>query len=321
MTDVLIPWRSKKKASVYLKNKNISRGIAKSRLRDITPDSWDWKKQRKYMLPTYGPRNTWVIDLFFPGKFMYLIGININTRYGIALKPSNIRKMPNGGWRIPRTNLKTTKTLLNMLNKFINNTRGALKFDYLISDQESAFKSREFKKFCRDNNIEHIVYEKNKFGGLIDTNADSRGNHSMLGMVDRFIRTIRQMAYNLGVKNQNIDPDTMYDILQEYNHSPHTTFYRILGKDITPSEMAQNPKLEDKFVSILAKKKFLIKNKPGYNLEKKRVRVYNEAHVFDKVRPKLLPGVFDVVGRDGYLYIVKRGQYTLKLPRYLLKAV
>ena len=313
----IVPWKSQRKAEEYMSRKRYTETQKKERRQARIPDSWSWKKARKLMLPTFGPRYSFAIDLFFPGKFMYLLAINLNTRKAYAIKPSPIRKMPRGGWYVPRTNLKTGFQCAAMLSLLCRQTP----VHYLLSDQEKGFMGVRFQGYCRANNIQHEVYVKNKFGGLIDTNADSRGNHSMLGLIDRLTRTIRQLAYNLGVKNQDIDPDTMNYILDEYNNSPHTTFWNVLHRAITPKEMDNNPELEDEFVNILAKRKFLIKNQSEYDLEGKRVRVYNEAHVFDKVRPKLLPGLFDVAGRDGYLYVVKKGNNVLKLPRYLLKAI
>ena len=45
------------------------------------------------------------------------------------------------------------------------------------------------------------------------------------------------MAYNIRILDQEIDPDMMNELITVYNNSPHTTFYRVFKRKITPNEM------------------------------------------------------------------------------------
>ena len=126
------------------------------------------------------------------------------------------------------------------------------------------------------------------------------------------------MAYNIGVLNQEIDPDIMNYLINEYNNSPHTSFYKIFKKEITPNQMDLNKELEDWFCYHVSKRNFIIKNSKGYNI-KCPVRVMNNAAMFDKLKHKLLPGIFTIEGKEGGLFICKQGNTVLKVPRWMIR--
>ena len=126
------------------------------------------------------------------------------------------------------------------------------------------------------------------------------------------------MAYNVGVINQEIDPKMMTLIINEYNNSPHTTFYKIFKNDITPNDMDNNTQLENKLCYQLTKQNFVIRNSKGYNISCP-VRILNEASLFDKLKHKLLPGIFQIVGKDNNLFICKQGDTIIRVPRYMIR--
>ena len=84
--------------------------------------------------------------------------------------------------------------------------------------------------------------------------------------------------------------------------------------------MDRNKLLEDKLCYILTKHNFVVRNSKGYNIDSP-VRVMNDANTFDKLRHKLLPGIFTIVGRDNNMFICKQGDTLIKVPRYMLKPV
>ena len=127
------------------------------------------------------------------------------------------------------------------------------------------------------------------------------------------------MSINIGIINFNIDPEFMRYLINEYNNSPHSTFRKYLKRDITPNEMDNNPLLEDKLVYQLTKANFLIRNQEDYDVNNQYVRIMNEAALFDKGKSKLLPGRFKVIGRDNNLFICSNGNYSIKVPRYMIK--
>ena len=53
---------------------------------------------------------------------------------------------------------------------------------------------------------------------------------------------------------------------------------------------------------------------------KGKVYIMNEASLFDKLKPKLLPGAWDVVGRKGFNYVCRNEKdKELIVPRWMLK--
>ena len=127
------------------------------------------------------------------------------------------------------------------------------------------------------------------------------------------------MAYNIGILNQEIDPNIMSRLIYVYNNSPHTTFYRIFKRPITPNEMDSDKLLEDKLCYHLVRHNFVVRNSDGYDISiNSHVRIKNEANTFDKLRHKLLPGIYEVVGKDNNLFICKQGNKLVKVPRYML---
>ena len=109
----------------------------------------------------------------------------------------------------------------------------------------SDFISNDFKAYCRNHDITIKPYSQYNVSGLTETNETTRSLHGMLSILDRLCRTIRNMAYNMGVAKQEIDPGIMKVLLNIYNSSPHTAFYNILHKRISPNEMDNNNDLED----------------------------------------------------------------------------
>ena len=66
------------------------------------------------------------------------------------------------------------------------------------------------------------------------------------------------------------------------------------------------------------KQNFVIRNSKGYDI-KCPVRILNEASFFDKLKHKLLPGIFQIIGKDNNLFICKQGKTIIKVPRYMIR--
>ena len=49
------------------------------------------------------------------------------------------------------------------------------------------------------------------------------------------------------------------------------------------------------------------------------VRVFNQASLFDKLKHKLLPGIFRIVGKEGNLLICKQNDFIIKVPRWMIQ--
>ena len=307
------PWKSKAKISEFAsRNKWTSRQILDLK-NTASSDSFNMKEQRKLMKHWYGARYTFVIDYMFAGKWGYLVAININTRKAFWILPSKIKQ--DGDKYIVEKHLNENAAgAIESLKKLMEQTP----VKHLLSDQEKAFMANEFQTFCKRNGITHRAYVKNHFEKLIETNEKSRGNHSHTSLVDRLIRTLRMMAYNL-VQRSEIDPKLMEYIVDEYNSSPHSTLSKYLGRPTTPNEVDSNLELENKIVLKIIAENLVISSAQYLPLGSE-VRVYNDAHAWDKVKNKLLPGTFEVVGKEGGLVELKQGDNRIKVNRWMIKS-
>ena len=125
------------------------------------------------------------------------------------------------------------------------------------------------------------------------------------------------MNYNLGNRNE-IEPEIMNWLIDEYNRSPHATLSKLLGRDVCPDEVDGNIDLETEIVKRIRAQNFAVSNSPEYSLNK-YVRVYNQANAMDKVKPKLLPGKWEVVEPVDGLIKVRQNRDEILVPRWMLK--
>ena len=82
-----------------------------------------------------------------------------------------------------------------------------------------------------------------------------------------------------------------------------------------------NERLEDYIVWTRMRDNMKTKFKDDFDIVGRNVRCLNESSKFDKVKTKLLPGMWQVVGTDGGLFVCKQDDYSIKLPRWMLKLV
>ena len=311
------PWTSPVKANDFMRRNNWTNKEIEDWNYARKSDFFDYKEQsKKYMLRTVAPRHSLIIDFFFPGKFIYLLAINMNTRKAFAIPSTQIREIREGTFTVRNTNNRTVKTSVDLLNELRNQTP----IKHLMCDQEKAFLSKVFKDECKKHDIELLPYIKNNVKGIVETAEESRGNHTTLSLIDRLARTLRRMNYNLG-NSTDINPKVMELLLEEYNNSPHQTLSAIVGKPVTPNMVDSSELLEDFIVESLLRENFKTKSQRDFNVVGKEVRCLNESSKFDKIKTKLLPGVWKVVGTDGGMFVCKQGENTIKLPRWMLKQI
>jgi hypothetical protein len=132
---------------------------------------------------------------------------------------------------------KNTVLYLKALKKIIDS--GA-DIKALRGDGEGAFKSNEAKEFYKAHNIKFIPVPR-----VLYPIGKTGPNHKSLSIVDRVIRTIRDMAYVAGLKLNSTVIKQLADI---YNNTPHSTLSSIMGFDITPNIVASDIDLETEIV-------------------------------------------------------------------------
>ena len=200
-----------------VKSKKIKKVISKR-----VKDKFIKQKQIKpYMIKIFSNRpGTWFHDLYDNTQ-------NKNPRYWHVFIGTNNRY----AYCLPLES-KSAAAVKETLAKFIN------KFDpvKLTSDEEPAFLDKNNIKLLTDKGVSmHVVTDK---------------NHSTLGIIDRFIRTLRDMNTpsekskheSHDEKYTFITPKRMKKFLNTYNNTYHSAI------DCTPNEMMKDPEKEKEYI-------------------------------------------------------------------------
>ena len=87
-----------------------------------------------------------------------------------------------------------------------------------MSDNESSFKGGKFQKLLSKYNIFHDV-------NIVD-------DHHVLGIVDRFARTIKTIFTKIFLRSKTKNwVDSLNKVVDRYNESPHSGIYDIKPND------------------------------------------------------------------------------------------
>ena len=197
--------------------------------------------------------------------------------------------------------------------KFMNPIR------HLTGDGESAFKSSLAMKFYEQNNITFHPVTRMMIEGK-KTKTGNQGTdplHSSLGLVDRFIRTIRDMIFNAELQ---ITPLAIKEMVRQYNNAPHTTLSKYIGFDVSPLMVQQDKNKEEYIVMKINKENIQTRMRNDFNIPVgSNVKVYNEKDVMGKRRVIAREG--EVVGRNGVMYKVKTNLGIEIMPRYKIQTL
>ena len=169
----------------------------------------------------------WFHDLLDNGKDnnprYWHIFIGVNNHYGVAQPLKN----------------KTAAEVKASIIKFVDKYKPVK----LTSDEESAFVEKSVVKYLTDQHVDmHIITEQ---------------NHSALGIIDRFIRTLRDMntPTEKGNKQSHHDkyksftPKRMMKLIDIYNNTPHSRI------KCTPKEMFDDANKEKEYIFEQLKKR------------------------------------------------------------------
>ena len=269
---------------------------------------------KQYQLHVIAPRHSFIIDLMFENNVIcYLVAVNINTRK-LFVEPTNISEDDVSN------KMKSTTAYLNALKKIMKKTT----IKYIRADGEKAFDSINSRKFYANNGIEFqtVSRQMSKYPDFMQKlnmvkAITSEPSHSSLGIIDRVIRTIRDLAFNL--KIGLIEPNAMEYIVNLYNNAPHNTLSKYAGMPITPNDVDNDEELERFIVRQLHQKNYNTATKLGYDIfPGTYVKVYNERSSMAKRRNEFEPGKFKVVGRKGPLFeIIDENSQKQNEPRYI----
>jgi hypothetical protein len=217
-----------------------------------------------------------------PAYFMVIV--NINTRYAYAY--------PLDG--------KGTADLLGVLKKWVDEVEAAgKKVVHLSADQEAGWSGQEVQKWLDEKKIRLKLIPSDR--------------HSALGIVDRFIRTLRDM--NVRSKKRELDDQDLRDFsvkrmtkfLATYNASLHNAI------GMTPTEMEKDDQ---------AQKRYIIKQLYNVHGRKKItdyvlgpgtwVRFMLPRDKMGKRRFQVSPGIVQVKKQEGNSYILMAEDGSVK---------
>ena len=154
--------------------------------------------KKKYSLKTYSKiRGCYIGDIMFESKYAaFLILINVNTRYAYGYQLGDFKIVEDNGKQIQFYTTKDRKNF-SSLNKafehFIVDLRHDFQFiNVLRFDGEAAINSKEFRDYIKQYKV------------VLDPTIPKQ--HTSLSIIDRLIRTLRDIAFNLnydGIYDQN----------------------------------------------------------------------------------------------------------------------
>jgi hypothetical protein len=222
-------------------------------------------------------------------KFFFM-AINTNTRYAYAF--------PIDG--------KDTANVLGALQMLKTATHDKLRS--IVCDEEAAITSAEARQWLKDNHVGvHFIPDQ---------------NHTALGVIDRLIRTIRDMniptRYSTQTsthrKYRDLTNARMQHLLQIYNDNKHS------GTGFAPNEMQGNEELETRH--IIRRLYFVERRKKitNFNLKVGRwVRYIIPRDPMKKARYKISTERYQVSAISGNAYEIMAGDgTTMQIARWRL---
>lgn len=223
--------------------------------------------------------NEWQIDLAFWEKKPILIAVNINSRIGFAKLIKD----------------KRAETINNAVEQLLR------KYDVsaFMSDNGSEFTNNIVENFFKSNSITHA----NSFVG----------DHTVLGKIDRFIRTLKFRLTKMKESTyfKTLTQKILNDAIINYNNTYHSSI------EATPNEMKGkvmfNEIEHNKNIVKQIQKEVPIGSLVRYRLKSK---------VFQKEGAKWSSVVYEVIGLDGLKMKIKsKNNHVIFAPVNDLKIV
>ena len=271
--------------------------------------------RKNYFLHHVSKPGTYQMDLMFDGQKSefqcYLVAINVNTRKLYA-QSTKIPKRPKDesefvalgySWK----NAEALKLSLDEIVKQIH--RNGNDINLIIMDGEKGMYSKTMDEKLNELNI--------------DIRRVDIEVHTSLALIDRVIRTIRDMNYKeMRGEKRVITPDVMNRLVWIYNNKPHKTLSKFFKKKVTPNEMDSNIDMEKEWIKHLHEENYKTMFLPSFQMKKgSEVHLWQPPEKFVKRRSRLQKEIYTVEGSIGGNYLVKNketGQEKL-YPRWAMK--
>ena len=272
------PWRSINRFMPYALNKGFSESEVKAYFKEHVMSDKLKPVNKNFYLPIYSKvTGAYQFDTLIQSKRAtipaFLIFININSRKAYAYPMNN----------------KGVNEVLRVLNDFISNQ----KVKTLSSDQDAAYLSKAVVDLFIKHGIDYRTTEDN--------------NHNKLGVINRFIRTIRD--YN---KNRDFTTEGMNKAINEYNNSIHSSTGIEPSKFTSKDEEEYIKRMDELTDSITSNKDFIL-NKGD------KVRVILDNDHMTKKRSNLSPECYIIDSMNGRAFnIMSLDKSVATYPRYKL---
>ena len=248
--------------------------------------------KKSYQYKITAPPRTFQIDIFWWKRgdtltpILLLVDILSRKAWAYVLTKSKKEKRAE-------VNVATLKEF----QKEVGNING------LEGDNE--FSSGPIKTFCEENNIR------------LDTSVAKEehiSNGNKLGIIDRLVRTLRQLIDNYyviaGHRTDNIK-DVIKSVIETYNDSNHRGL-----KNKTPNEVYNNHDNQlARHLNDTLHNHNIYKSIP-FN-ENDKVRILEDKGKFDKGNNKFSKDIYSIDKKEGYKIILKDKKRKLKLSELL----
>jgi hypothetical protein len=277
----------------------------------------------KYAPHRVAPPNTWNVDVVFFGRFAYYAFININTRF-LYMIPANSRIVGEadrlGQMLADARDATGTNYYVEALREFLPLHPHAV----LRGDAEGAFATSDARV--------QSLYDQ--YGasfmriGRLSLNTRRRQKtapyHSSLAVLDSVVRTLRGMAYNVGLDG-DMDPFVMRELVRQHNEAPHSTLTHYgPGFPISPALAQKDSELESYICRALTRENMEVRRQQGFDLAAgTRCTVYNDISPMDKRRSATRPEIFSVEQSSSGKYQMRgeRSGSLIWLPRFKINPI
>jgi hypothetical protein len=199
---------------------------------------------------------------------------------------------------------KTNNSYFNGIRSIINQIPGKIKT--LISDGERAFLSYQALQLYDNNNIEIKSVRRITIDEGTPTHH-TEANHDSMGILDRCVRTIRDLCYNMRI--ENITPSALLKVVDIYNNTTHKAltiedYNKAVRYCFTPSEVENNENLENELIRKMTGENHAIRDLKGFLLPLGTLcYVKNEKGTGTaKRRSQVKRGVYKIIGFNGWIY-------------------
>jgi hypothetical protein len=277
-----------------VKDEGISRKQVKEFL-ETRKTAQRFKKQKKIpFIPIEAPDDSYQVDLAFYTQYE-----KKNDGYHVLLCIIEITSRK--AFVIPLMNKARSEILHGMKLFFDKDNRKPVR---IYTDPGSEWKSRELKKLLDEKQCMHVMYQS--------------AEHNNLGIVDRFIRTLRERIEKHFVStDKNRWIDALPSIVAGYNRTPHSSLHGLSPNEVHDDDNARQLIHEERAIITQEREDQVLDLKPGA-----LVRISHQKNLFEKgSRAKFSDDVYRVKRSVGYQYQIEDEDGNVLNRRYPRRAI